>query len=486
MVGEYWYCAAKLLHQHVLGGVETLFKLVGSERHEEEAQETLAQLGRLVKVAMPDTLSDLMKAMRRQVSRALAGRRILANAKDRVTCFLVVPEYGCFGFPDEVNCRADLPIVVESKYITQLPGGPWPDHSVQTAVYMMGLEALGFEQPHGVLRYCERQSGKAVTFKVVLDQELREKVRQAALGTRAILKRKMRPLPTSNRRKCQVCEYRVLCPWRRDIENYHAPYFFDIETDLRGRVIWAIGAYSSKDFQLKRFFAERLSNEKRILRKFVEYIGQEPEAPVFSFSGSDFDYRILNDRLQHYGMSLSQHHIFTDICTRLRYAGVSGTLEEIAASVGYAYRHPELKGGAAWSYYERYLKSKNPRFKREARRILLEYNAEDVIALLKICANHPEPFEESLFPGPRSPDIVQFLQEIYRRLGRKIVRTRPGRRREVEVRFTSRNLQELQRIAEALKSIGYSAKIGPDKNAYAVRLYGFHANDFLTAIGYRE
>ena len=76
MVGEYWYCAAKLLHQHVLGRVETLSKLVGSERHEEQAQETLAQLGRLVKVAMPDTLSDLMKAMRRQVSRALASRQM--------------------------------------------------------------------------------------------------------------------------------------------------------------------------------------------------------------------------------------------------------------------------------------------------------------------------------------------------------------------------------------------------------------------------
>jgi len=486
MVGEYWYCAAKLLPQHILGGVETFSKLVGSERHEERAQETLAQLGRLVKVSMPDTVSDLMKSMRRQISRALAGRRILANAKDRVTCFLVVPEYGCFGFPDEVNCQADLPIVVESKYVAQLPIGPWPDHSAQTAVYMMGLEALGFEQAHGVLRYCERRSGNAVTFKVILDQELREKVQQAALRTRAILERKMRPLPTSNRRKCQVCEYRVLCPWRRDIENYRAPYFFDIETDLRGRVIWAIGVYSSEDSQLKQFFAERLSNEKRILTNFVEYIGQNPEAPVFSFSGSDFDYRILNGRLEHYGMSLSQHQIFTDICTRLRHAGLSGTLEEIAALVGYEYRHPELKGGAAWSYYERYLKSKNPRFKMEARRILLEYNAEDIVALLKICANHPEPFEESLCPSPRSPDIVQFLQEIYRRRGRKIVRTRPDRRREVEVRFTSRNLLELQRIAEALKSIGYSAKISPDKNAYAVRLYGFHADDFLTTIGCQE
>ena len=479
-IGLYWYCAAKIVHQRIVGDVETMEKIGGAQRHEDAAEDILKRIGPLREISLPKKLSNVMKLMRIQVSNALARKQTLANKRDVLTYVAVVPELRCFGVPDEVDCKnGEWPLVIERKYVRRIPQKPWLDHCVQVGVYVMGLMALGFSPPYGILRY--HADGLEESFRVELGKQLEDKIRTAVMQTRAILNREIEPKPTSNPRKCRVCEYRVVCKSRSDIESYDAPYIFDIETDTDGRYIWGISIYYCGNAELKQFFAEKTGQESQIIRGFLSYVNKNPTAPILSFSGSDYDYRILNARLTHYGLPSQDERRFIDVYSYLRQGGLRGRLADISSPF-YMYRHSNLKGDASWRYYLKFLKSKTIKSRQKLKRTLLEYNADDVMALLSICINRPKLFEEALASTvlvPRSPHKVRYLKEIYSKTGRVIRRVRPDRRRDIEVRFRSSNIEELKQVVEALSSIGFKAKISRDKNANAVRLYGHRADSFL-------
>jgi hypothetical protein len=385
------------------------------------------------------------------------------------------------GLPDEVDCKnQEYPIVVERKYVSRFPASPWLDHCVQTCVYIMGLVALGFSQTYGVVSYHSGDSERR--FEIRLDKRLEEKVRSAACEVPSILRRETEPKATANPNKCRVCEYRVICKWRADQKNYCPPYFLDIETDLSGTLIWAITVYSSRDVRLKQFFADEPAQEKQILTEFISLVEDDGEGAILTYSGSDYDRRVLINRLKKYGLSTPDRFRFKDMCSPLKHAGLKGGLERIAAPF-YRLRHPELKRGAAWFIYRDFMHSKKSELKQERRMKLLEYNADDVIALLKVCINRPELFETSQVRESQDDEHIRYLSEMYYRIGSTIRRNRPDRRHDIEVRFRSSSLTDLHRIIEALKSCGFKARIGPDKRRYAARLYGSWAHEFLIRIG---
>jgi len=483
-VALYWYCAAKVFHHQFLGRAETAEKLHGFQMHEAVAKESLKKLGPLLKIPMPRTVSALIGGMQAQVSSALKRRLILANTRERITFMAIVPELRCFGVPDEIDCRSGKhPVVVERKYVKRIPEKPWLDHCVQVGVYMKGLAVLGFRQPYGILMYIAPDSEKR--FRVELDETLNKQIQTAASQAMELIRRHAEPRPTSNPNKCCVCEYRVLCKWRADFPNYPSPYIVDIETDMQGHCIWGITAYSSKDAELRQFFAERPSRERGIVSDFISYVNENPEAAILSFSGSNYDSRILRDRMEHLRLCENlDDRRFVDMCGHLRQAGLRGTLTEISEPF-YRFRHVHLKKGAAWICYRRFLRTKKKGSRSRLKRILFEYMADDVLGLIKICLGCPDPFDKAarLVLRPLDFGKTKYLRAAYLRLGKAIRRDRSDRRQDIEVRLRSSNTRELEHIVEALNSTGFISKISQDKNAYAVRLYGFRAEAFLKMIG---
>ena len=213
IVGEYWYCAAKISNQKLLGKIKTPIMIEGAELHEEQAKEALSQL-ELRKVKAPETLLDALVFNYAAVKHAIARKSCLVNSEKSVMYLAILPELGCIGVPDLIDCSSGSPIVVEKKFVSNLPYRPWPDQQLQLAVYMLSLEKIGFNPSHGILDYFLKGTDKNKRFTITLDDYLRRKIRDTIENVKGLINRGEAPIPTSKPRKCQVCEYANTCQWR--------------------------------------------------------------------------------------------------------------------------------------------------------------------------------------------------------------------------------------------------------------------------------
>ena len=158
--------------------------------------------------------------------------------------------------------------------------------------------------------------------------------------------------------------------------------YFDIETDPAPvSFVWLLGCYAEQTGRFRRFLASRPSGERAMLRQFVAFAQNLSDASWISFSATDFDRRILTERLEHYGLPVPGPLArAVDVQPRMRRAIAipqeSFGLKAVAATFGYEYRHPDLEGlTVALQYLDAV------RQRRAVPRRLLAYNRDDVLSL---------------------------------------------------------------------------------------------------------
>jgi CRISPR/Cas system-associated exonuclease Cas4 (RecB family) len=215
ILAEYWYCAAQVTNRKIQGDIETPLLLEGRRLHQEEADKILAKLGptRRIKVT---TVFDAMLLSYNNVQRALAAKKMLANSKEHVLAMTILPEYGILGVPDSIDCTdGKHPIIIETKTRDKIPTEPYQDHELQVAIYMMGLERLGFEISYGVVEYIIRDiSWERKRYRVMLDDILRERAVSTAKTVVNLLSDREEPVATKNPNKCRPCRFKDSCTWK--------------------------------------------------------------------------------------------------------------------------------------------------------------------------------------------------------------------------------------------------------------------------------
>jgi CRISPR/Cas system-associated exonuclease Cas4 (RecB family) len=212
-VAEYCYCPAKITNMKLLGEIKTPVMIEGSELHENEAQELLSHM-RLRKVKAPKTLLDALLFCYAQIKNATINRSILVNADKSIMYRSILPELGCIGLPDLVDCSTGKPVVVEKKFVRMIPSQVWPDHELQLAIYMLSVEKLGFKSVQGILEYHQRDGDSTKRLEVKLNGPLRKKVRDTVRAVRGLIERDETPIPTTNPNQCRPCKYAAKCQWR--------------------------------------------------------------------------------------------------------------------------------------------------------------------------------------------------------------------------------------------------------------------------------
>jgi len=212
-VAEYCYCPAKISNMKILGEIETPIMIEGAELHEEEAQELFSGM-RVKKVKTPKTLLDALTFVYAQVRDAKANRQLLVNGEETIMYYSILPELGCIGVPDLIDCTTGTPTVVEKKFVGRIPSGIWPDHELQLAIYMLSLERLGFKSVRGRLEYHQRESDEIKQVELKLDPQLRKKVRDTVKAVRGLIENDEEPIPTTNPNQCRACAYVDNCKWR--------------------------------------------------------------------------------------------------------------------------------------------------------------------------------------------------------------------------------------------------------------------------------
>lgn len=157
--------------------------------------------------------------------------------------------------------------------------------------------------------------------------------------------------------------------------------YLDIETDLTQTLIWLVGVHSEAHNLSRCFFANTPNEEKDILVALLDFVGKEPNATICSFSGSDFDRRVLQKRLQAHQLSTDLADRMVDLCPLVRRSVAlplkSYKLKTLADHFGYQYKHRTIDGWDVAMMYLDYLRKKDS----SLRQTLEEYNRDDVMSL---------------------------------------------------------------------------------------------------------
>ena len=157
----------------------------------------------------------------------------------------------------------------------------------------------------------------------------------------------------------------------------HKAIFFDIETDIACKRVWLVGY--EIDGQFFQLYADSWEEERNTLEMFLKVLRENPEHVPVSFSGTNFDLRVLLRASQRYGLDksllLSCHHV--DLSSLLRrcfiFPNQRFALKELGSFLGYKFKHPELNGLHVALNYHRHVEEGKP-----LDRIMLEYNEDDV------------------------------------------------------------------------------------------------------------
>lgn len=162
--------------------------------------------------------------------------------------------------------------------------------------------------------------------------------------------------------------------------------FLDIETDLSQGYIWLIGVCVGRGGHYNGFFSETPGGEKGILLEFLEFTSRRPAANILSLSGSEFESRVMSKRLAHYGLPVKACARIVDLHWRLQPSIALPTssyrVKDVGAYFGYEYRHPDVDGYRVASLYEgEYQRTRKRASGRKLKRMLLQYNEDDVRCL---------------------------------------------------------------------------------------------------------
>ena len=156
--------------------------------------------------------------------------------------------------------------------------------------------------------------------------------------------------------------------------------FFDIETDLDRRKVWLIGVLHDEKFE--QFFAKDWKQEKTMLKDFLEFLREKQMATLVSYSGNDFDRRVVCEALRRnrLGWKFFSSIPHIDLCKSIRDSFIfpiqKYALKDLGAHLGYAFKHPGMDGLDVASEYESHFQDK-----RKLDSKVFEYNKDDVDVL---------------------------------------------------------------------------------------------------------
>ena len=156
--------------------------------------------------------------------------------------------------------------------------------------------------------------------------------------------------------------------------------FFDIETNVPPRKIWLIGVLHDGTFT--QFFAKDWKQEKSMLTDFLEFLREKQMATLVSYSGNDFDRRVVCEALRRnrLGWKFFSSIPHIDLCKSIRDSFIfpiqKYALKDLGAYLGYAFKHPGMDGLQVALEYSSHIREKR---KLDSR--VLEYNKDDVNVL---------------------------------------------------------------------------------------------------------
>jgi predicted RecB family nuclease len=139
-------------------------------------------------------------------------------------------------------------------------------------------------------------------------------------------------------------------------------------------------------------FAETPGEEKRMLVRFCRWLEQFPRFSIITWNGYQADFSELEKAWHRHGLpllrleSLRTRHVDLLPWTRsnFRLPTASFKLKEVATYFGFQFRHPDVRSILVPEIYLEYVSTprKNKETRSEIRTQLLEYNEDDVKALL--------------------------------------------------------------------------------------------------------
>lgn len=158
------------------------------------------------------------------------------------------------------------------------------------------------------------------------------------------------------------------------------PIYFDIETDVKCERVWMIGYLIDEKFT--QLFAKNWDHEKRILTQFLEMLKQNPQRGLISYSGTNFDSRVVYNALQRQNLDANFFRIYThiDLATHLKRAFIfpnqSYALKELGSYLDYPFKHSDMDGLDVAMSYHSHIENGT-----ELPQNVFEYNEDDVRAI---------------------------------------------------------------------------------------------------------
>lgn len=155
-----------------------------------------------------------------------------------------------------------------------------------------------------------------------------------------------------------------------------------------------------------------------------------------------------------------------------------GGLKTIAAECGYKFKYGDMNGLKAASLYGDYKRNRKQSIKNR----LLEYNKDDVMALVHLAMRMPDAFDCKQFVGKIEDEERELLRSFYKPSYLK-VRHRSKRGLDVELRFPCRSHKKRCELTKILEQNGFNPRFGMDKNTEVIRMYGYEqVSDFLSIL----
>ncbi len=187
--------------------------------------------------------------------------------------------------------------------------------------------------------------------------------------------------------------------------NLNKPIFVDIETDHTQSHLWMIGIFNPSNKEFKQFTAYEKIEEKKILTEFLNHISKYQDQTLYCYSGTDFDKRVLIDRIKEHHLDESALVNFKDLLYKIRDSLIlpisTYKLAELGDFFGFQWKHQDINGFDAPFIYNEYIESKN----KEIITKLQEYNRDDVFALQHIINKIKKMQKEK----PYTPEQLQKL-----------------------------------------------------------------------------
>lgn len=127
---------------------------------------------------------------------------------------------------------------------------------------------------------------------------------------------------------------------------------FDIETDLslsyHSKKVWSVAIHHNN--KVKRFYADTLKHENKILKEFLNYLKDIENPNLFCYSGAGFDKNVLISALKRHDLDadyfINCNHF--DLCTLLKQNFIlpikSYGLKEVGNFLGYKFKQNDFNG----------------------------------------------------------------------------------------------------------------------------------------------